>query len=121
MRGLQTKKKIENVQEKWPCELRVMQNTKIECIQALFPLTTGTSHLKNIYVKNKSRQHKAACFCVCALLKCAACTSQHWPSTAAGTVCILDVEEVNVLLIDVCTRVCSVILLHSLLNVNFLF
>lgn len=39
---------------------------------------------------------------VSALLKCAACTSQRWPFTAAGAVCVLDMERVNALLIDVC-------------------
>lgn len=33
-----------------------------------------------------------------AVLKCAACTSQHWPSSAAGAVCVLDGERVNVLI-----------------------
>lgn len=39
---------------------------------------------------------------VSALLKCAPCTSQRWPFTAAGAVCVLDMEGVNVLPIDVC-------------------
>lgn len=33
-----------------------------------------------------------------AVLKCAACTSQHWPSSAAGAVYVLDGERVNVLI-----------------------
>lgn len=58
---------------------------------------------------------------VSAVLKCAACTSLHWPSTAAGAVCVLDVERVNVQLIDVCTRECSEIFLQGILNANSLF
>lgn len=38
---------------------------------------------------------------VSALLKCAPCTSQRWPFTAAGAVWVLDMEGVNVLPIDV--------------------